>query len=87
VSWWWLTFRDQPAKGDARNLGTLIVQGGSLESATDNARHLKLHPGGNAEGFEIPADRMVPEGWRNRLLSEQNAKALVAWSNRMWGKA
>lgn len=68
--WWWLSFADGSLPAGEQFLGVAIVPGGGVMEAALNARLLGCNPGGQVLGTQIRGE-LVPEKYRNRLLSKQ----------------
>ena len=71
----WLSF-----VGDNGFLGAVIVHANDFWEALTRSHMLKVIPGGECASWEIPAEtaRMIPEKWKNRLLSREKCKQLDA---------
>lgn len=63
--WWWLSFVD---RDENAFLGVCIVRGGGVLEAATNARLIGCNPGGEVAAY--PIERLPPEKYRNRLLTE-----------------
>ena len=75
---WWLSFCDGDRPEGQQFLGVSVVDGFNLASAAANAHRLGCNPGGEVMGIEAPEDmiHMVPESYRNRLLTRSEAEEL-----------
>lgn len=73
-SWNWLSFVDPDLPDGEKFLGVAIVQGGGVMEATINARARGCNPGGEVKCYPIPDERVPPEEFRYRLLSEQELR-------------
>jgi hypothetical protein len=71
--WWYLSF----VSDDDVFLGVAIVQGQGLITAVRRAHRLKINPGGQLMGLEIPDISLVPEEARERLLSKADLERLL----------
>lgn len=74
--WWWLSFADPARPRGTQFLGAAIVRGLCLGSALDMARYLRINPGGEVEGHEIPASIEMPARFTDRLLTREECEAL-----------
>lgn len=54
---WWLSFCDATLPVGSQFIGACIVPGENMGHALQVAHLLKCNPGGEVEGFEIPAER------------------------------
>lgn len=74
----WLSFADPGKPKGAQFLGVAVLSADSFADAISRAHALRINPGGEVQGFEIP-----PEGWdkipanmRDRLLTRAEAESL-----------
>ena len=67
--WWWLSFASE--KGF---LGVVIMHGGGMAEAVQNAWSMNLNPGGEVQGVPIPEEHVPEAKYRRRLLSRAELK-------------
>lgn len=87
--WWWLSFVDSALPKGSQFLGVCVVLGDNLMEAVEGSHRLRVNPGGEVVGMEIPTGMEPPVEKRNRLLGEKEARELAAWSSRpidSWGR-
>jgi len=78
---WWLSFASE---ADVF-LGLAIVEARNHTEAVQRTLTLGINPGGQVAAIEIPADlRATHEPYRDRLLTEDEARALEAKPIREW---
>ena len=77
---WWLSYAD-----DSGFKGAVMVEANNLVSACIASRIMHLSPGGQVRGVEFPGDAatMVPDHWKNRLLSKEDVSR---FDREMWEK-
>lgn len=78
---WWLSFADESGC-----LGVCIVEAPGFIDAVVKAHHLKINPGGEVAGFEVPNDAYEAQPkFRDRLIplaeleEEFGAKSIREW--------
>lgn len=64
-NWWYLSF------AEGKFLGGCIVKATGLLDAVDMAHLLKINPGGEVFGFEIPKGKIPDLIYMNRLLTKE----------------
>jgi len=72
--WWYLSYA-----GDDGFHGACIVRGQEIVTAAQEAHRLRISPGGQVLGSEIPDEELPEESFRERLLTEADVKA--CWSD------
>lgn len=77
LTWWYLSFADDSLPKGSQFLGVVIIQAHGLGDAASQAHMRGINPGGEVLGVDIPTDKVPPESYRNRLLS--NAELLALW--------
>lgn len=70
-AWWWLSFADPDRPKGEQFLGVAIVRARGLGLAITRCHQLKINPGGQVQGYEIPPDVKIVEGTADRLLSRK----------------
>lgn len=73
---WWLSFCDPSRPPGAQFLGVAIVDATHFTEALKVTWILKCNPGGEVEGFPLPAWAKVPAEWKERLLTKEECKRL-----------
>lgn len=68
-SWWWISFADPDKPKGSQSLGVVIVKGGGMQEALQNAWTMNINPGGQVQAIEIPDEHVPPAEFHNRLLS------------------
>jgi hypothetical protein len=58
-------------------LGAIVVKGFGFTSAWLKTHELKINPGGQVMGREIPSDKWPAECWWNRLLTKENVEEMA----------
>lgn len=68
---WWLSFADPDRPKGEQFLGVAIVRASGMGPAVTTAHVLKINPGGEVQGVEIPKTLAPPDEWIGRLLSRE----------------
>lgn len=84
---WWLSFvdpdraapRGQQQPGGPGFLGVAIIHAPGPIHAQQRAHELGINPGGEVAAYPVPA-RVIPHGYRDRLLTRDDIAALKASS-------
>lgn len=73
----WLSFCDPKAPADHQFLGGCVVEGEAMVEAVGEAKRLGINPGGEVMGVrcEDLVASVIPEKWKNRLLTREEALA------------
>jgi hypothetical protein len=82
MTWYWLSFVDpERPKGD-KFVGALLIESNTFAAAIATSWLLKLNPGGEVQGFAVPAEFeerveiLRNEGMTYRLLSKAEALSI-----------
>jgi hypothetical protein len=68
--WFWLSFADPDLPSGSQFLGVVIVKGGGMQEAIQNAWTMGINPGGEVKAIEIPDEHVPPPEFHNKLLSK-----------------
>lgn len=68
--WYWLSFAD-----DLGFRGVVILEADSFDGALTKSHRAGVNPGGEVQGFLLPAFAVPPTEFRNRLLDKEGATA------------
>lgn len=71
--YFWLSFCDPDKPEGTQFVGACIIRGDNMIEAVQNAHRLGINPGGEVQGFEIPAvvSKSEWEGHVNKLMSRE----------------
>lgn len=75
--WWWLSFVDLDRPEGHRFLGVTIIHASSAMAAVRVAHLQDCNPGGEVAIIPIHVDSDIPPEDRERLLSADEARALM----------
>lgn len=84
MTYWCLSFADPERPRGNRFLGCVVVAAGSLRDAIETAWRKRINPGGEAIGFQVPAqyEHVIAErNWADRLLSKAELNAFGEFSD------
>ena len=73
----WIHFSDPAAPPTERFLGVVVTRPISLDLAILSAALFDIHPGGQANGAELPSYLRVDDAFCDRLLSPAEAEQLT----------
>ena len=75
--YYWLSFVDSEKPEGERFIGATIVRSDCIENAIRKAWWLRINPGGEVMGIQIPPEQeaMIKPGWENRLISQAELNA------------
>lgn len=65
LHWWWLSFADESGFK-----GALVIKARGFTEALLIANLTNLNPQGEVKGAELPIDAVIPEEWKNKLISK-----------------
>jgi hypothetical protein len=84
-SLFWLSFADKTRPKGTQFLGACVVAGETMAAAVGEAHRLGINPGGEVLGvsIEAPTARLIPDSWKNRLLSKTECGDFDAEVNRL----
>jgi hypothetical protein len=69
--WFWISFADPDKPEGDQFLGVVVVQGGGMQEAIQNAWSMGINPGGQVMAFELLDDEVPDEQYRRRLMSKE----------------
>lgn len=71
---WWLSFINPTKQRGSQFLGVVILDADSLGHAIQRAWQLKINPGGECMGIELPEEARAEHApYMDRLLTEEEA--------------
>jgi hypothetical protein len=71
TGWFYLSFAEETFKG------ACIVKAATFLEAVREAHRLKINPGGQVRGHQIPEDAVYDPKYRNRLLSKEDLQEML----------
>ena len=75
---WWLSFADEDGF-----LGGVLIRADSFIDAVSKSHELKLNPGGEVQGVQLPGDADPPDHELNRLYAKADLEAELGGAVRM----
>ena len=70
---WWMSFADPGLPEGSQFLGVVILEAEDIRDAVTRSHRLGVNPGGEIQILPVPG--WIPPGWRDRLLSGEEAMA------------